>query len=80
MRGLDRSEGHRAGVDSVRRIVRAANDLGIEWLTLFAFSSENWNRPKHEVDVLMKLPEEYFDRIPSPWPSAASWNLRSGST
>jgi undecaprenyl diphosphate synthase len=61
MRGLSRSEGHRAGVESVRRVVRAANDLGVAWLTLFAFSSENWNRPKSEVDVLMKLPEEYFE-------------------
>ena len=61
VRGLERSEGHRAGVDAVRRVVRAANDLGIGWLTLFAFSSENWNRPKSEVEVLMTLPEEYFE-------------------
>ena len=55
-RGLERTDGHRAGVESVRQIVRAANDLGIRWLTLYAFSSENWNRPKHEVEVLMALP------------------------
>jgi undecaprenyl diphosphate synthase len=59
-RGLARTEGHRAGVDSVRTIVRAARDLGVSWLTLFAFSSENWNRPRPEVDELMKLPEEFF--------------------
>jgi len=60
-RGLSRSEGHRAGVDSVRSIVRSADALGIQWLTLYAFSSENWNRPKDEVATLMQLPEEYFE-------------------
>jgi undecaprenyl diphosphate synthase len=59
-RGLERTEGHRAGVDAVRKIVRAARDLGVSWLTLFAFSSENWNRPQSEVTELMKLPEEFF--------------------
>ena len=59
-RGLERTEGHRAGVDAVRKIVRDARDLGVSWLTLFAFSSENWNRPQAEVDELMKLPEEFF--------------------
>ena len=61
-RGLPRSDGHRAGVDAVREIVRAADDLGIGFLTLYAFSTENWNRPKTEVDLLMKLPEEYFEQ------------------
>jgi undecaprenyl diphosphate synthase len=60
-RGLARTEGHRAGVDAVRKIVRAARDLGVSWLTLFAFSSENWSRPQSEVDELMKLPEEFFE-------------------
>lgn len=60
-RGLARTDGHHAGVDAVRKIVRAARDLGVSWLTLFAFSSENWNRPKFEVDELMKLPEEFFE-------------------
>jgi undecaprenyl diphosphate synthase len=59
-RGLDRSEGHRAGVEAVRRVTRAAREIGVPWLTLYAFSSENWNRPKAEVDALMQLPEEYF--------------------
>ena len=59
-RGLDRSEGHRAGVEAVRVVTRAARELGLGWLTLYAFSSENWSRPKAEVDALMKLPEEYF--------------------
>ena len=60
-RGLPRTDGHRAGVDAVRKIVRAARDIGVPWLTLFAFSTENWERPKYEVDELMKLPEEYFE-------------------
>lgn len=60
--GLPRSDGHRAGVDAVREIVRSADDLGIGFLTLYAFSTENWNRPKAEVDLLMKLPEEFFEQ------------------
>jgi undecaprenyl diphosphate synthase len=53
-RHLPRVEGHRQGVDSVRAIVRAAGEVGIKYLTLYAFSVENWNRPKDEVDTLMK--------------------------
>jgi undecaprenyl diphosphate synthase len=60
-RGLERGEGHRAGVEAVRAVVRAADALGIGWLTLYAFSSENWHRPKAEVDLLMKLPQEFFE-------------------
>ncbi len=53
-RHLPRVEGHRNGVESVRAIVRAAGEVGIKYLTLYAFSVENWNRPKDEVDTLMK--------------------------
>lgn len=53
-RGLPRVEGHRNGVESVRAIVRAAAEAGVKYLTLYAFSVENWNRPKDEVDTLMK--------------------------
>ncbi|MCX8156676.1 MAG: isoprenyl transferase [Verrucomicrobiae bacterium] len=53
-RGLPRVEGHRHGVESVRAVVRACGELGIKYLTLYAFSVENWNRPKDEVDTLMK--------------------------
>jgi undecaprenyl diphosphate synthase len=60
-RGLPRTDGHRAGMEAVRHVVRAANDLGIGWLTLYAFSSENWSRPKDEIDMLMRLPAEYFE-------------------
>ena len=53
-RHLPRVEGHRNGVESVRAIVRASAEAGIKYLTLYAFSVENWNRPKDEVDTLMK--------------------------
>ena len=53
-RGLPRVEGHRNGVESVRQVVRACGEVGIKYLTLYAFSVENWNRPKDEVDTLMK--------------------------
>ena len=53
-RRLPRVEGHRNGVESVRAIVRAAGEAGVKYLTLYAFSVENWNRPKDEVDTLMK--------------------------
>src|SRR5438093_6194541 len=59
-RHLPRVEGHRLGVESVRAIVRAAGEIGIKYLTLYAFSSENWNRPKEEVDTLMKYLARYL--------------------
>ncbi len=54
-KGEDRVEGHKSGVDSLKSVVRAAADKDIEYLTIYAFSSENWNRPQSEVDALMKL-------------------------
>jgi len=54
-RGLPRSEGHRRGVEALRRAVRAAGELGIRYLTIFSFSSENWSRPAAEVNELMGL-------------------------
>ena len=54
-RGLERWEGHRAGVDAVKRTVRACGEAGVRYLTLYTFSIENWNRPREEVDVLMGL-------------------------
>ncbi|MCB1532392.1 MAG: isoprenyl transferase [Alphaproteobacteria bacterium] len=59
-RGLPRTAGHKQGAESVRRIVRAAAELGIEYLTLFGFSSENWKRPDGEVQELMKLLRYYL--------------------
>jgi len=60
-RGRERNAGHREGIESVRAIVRTARELGIETLTLYAFSLENWNRPKSEVGELMRLIEDYLD-------------------
>lgn len=54
-RGLARSEGHSEGVVSVNHITRVAGEMGVKYLTLYAFSTENWNRPKEEVDALMRL-------------------------
>ena len=54
-RHLPRQAGHRAGIDAVRRTVRAASDMGLSYLTLFGFSAENWKRPAAEVDYLMNL-------------------------
>ncbi len=59
-RGLPRVEGHRRGAESVRAIVRAAGEIGLRYLTLYAFSVENWNRPKDEVDTLMKYLARYL--------------------
>jgi len=59
-RGLPRLEGHRQGSDSVRTVTRAARKLGVEALTLYAFSSQNWSRPPGEVEGLMDLLREYL--------------------
>ncbi len=54
-RGLERWEGHKKGVDAVREAMEAAGEIGVKYLTLYAFSIENWNRPRKEIDVLMEL-------------------------
>lgn len=59
-RSLPRVAGHHEGMKTVRKITRLANDLGVDVLTLYAFSTENWKRPKMEVDFLMRLPEEFL--------------------
>lgn len=59
-RGLPRTEGHRRGAESVRKVVEACGELGVEFLTLYAFSSENWKRPKREVDALMRLLQQFL--------------------
>ncbi|MCW2236721.1 isoprenyl transferase [Azospirillum canadense] len=59
-RGLPRTAGHKKGVDAVRRTVEAAGDLGIGYLTIFSFSSENWRRPEEEVTDLMQLLRFYL--------------------
>lgn len=60
-RGLGRSAGHRQGVEALRRLVRAAGDMGIPCLSIFAFSSENWSRPESEVNFLMGLLKRYIE-------------------
>ncbi|WP_420901710.1 polyprenyl diphosphate synthase, partial [Paenibacillus whitsoniae] len=59
-RGLPRVAGHHSGMKNVKKITMAANDIGVKVLTLYAFSTENWKRPKEEVEFLMKLPQEFF--------------------
>ncbi len=61
-RGLPRVEGHRRGVEAVRRTVRAAKELGIAYLTIYSFSSENWSRPASEISDLMGLMKRFIRR------------------
>ena len=59
-RGMPRNYGHTMGAKNVEVICKAAHDLGIEYVTMYAFSTENWNRPQNEVDALMKLLSSYL--------------------
>src|SRR5690554_2948039 len=59
-RGLPRAVGHRNGMNAVKQVTLAADEIGVKVLTLYAFSTENWKRPKDEVDTLMRLPVEYL--------------------
>lgn len=61
-RGLPRAAGHKRGVETVKQTVKIANDFGLPYLTLFSFSSENWSRPKPEVDELMRLMKIFLKR------------------
>ncbi len=61
-RGLPRAAGHKAGTDNLRRVIEAAVELGIRILTIYAFSTENWQRPAEEVNGLMSIFEEVIDR------------------
>jgi len=61
-RALPRSMGHRAGVEALRKVVKTCSTLGIKVLTVYAFSTENWSRPKDEVGVLMTLLTEYLKK------------------
>ena len=60
-RGLPRTLGHRAGVNALKRTVEAAPNLGVEWLTVFGFSTENWRRPASEISELMTLLKAYVE-------------------
>jgi undecaprenyl diphosphate synthase len=72
-RGLPRVAGHRAGVSAARAIVRAAYELGLRYLTLYAFSTENWSRPGDEVATLMELLES---SVEDELPELMKWNVR----
>ena len=61
-RGLPRTSGHRAGVEAIREAIETSTEVGIKILTLYAFSTENWKRPKKEVNALMKLLVEYLSK------------------
>jgi len=61
-RGLPRTAGHRQGVEALRRAVKAASDFGIEYLTIYSFSSENWSRPAAEVSFLLELLRRFIRR------------------
>lgn len=59
-RGLPRTMGHKAGAETIRKILRECDDLGVKYLTLYAFSTENWKRPKEEVNAIMRLLVEFL--------------------
>lgn len=61
-RGLPRTDGHREGIKKVKEIVKAARELGVKVVTFFAFSSENWSRPKKEISMLMKYLDHFLTR------------------
>lgn len=60
MRNLPRVAGHRAGMKAVKQVVKAADEIGVRYMTMYAFSTENWKRPRDEVDFLMNLPQEFL--------------------
>lgn len=72
-RGFDRIFGHQHGVVSVREVTEAAAEIGVKYLTLYAFSTENWGRPQHEVDALMEL---LIDTIEKETPTLNKNNIR----
>jgi undecaprenyl diphosphate synthase len=72
-RSLRRSDGHKAGAESVRECVETCRELGVEFLTLYAFSSENWKRPRTEIDALMILLEQFLKRKTG---ELNDWNIR----
>jgi undecaprenyl diphosphate synthase len=61
-RGLPRLAGHRAGTENLRRVIRACVEFGVQYLTIYAFSTENWGRPKEEVDGLMNILADVIDK------------------
>ena len=62
-RGLERKFGHKEGAKTFRKIVRYCKELGIKYITFYAFSTENWKRPKDEVEAIMALFDQYLDEV-----------------
>ena len=62
LRGLPRIMGHRAGIKAVKEAIKTSHELGIKYMTIYAFSMENWKRPKKEVEMLMRYLNEYIDK------------------
>ena len=80
-RGQERREGHRAGVEALRRIVKDCSDLGVHHLTVFSFSTENWGRPRNEVSFLMSLLSVTLKAIwPICMPRACACGSSGGAT
>src|SRR6185295_6854587 len=61
-RGLSRQAGHRAGAENIRRVIKAFAERRVRYLTLFAFSTENWGRPRREVNALLRLAGRFIDQ------------------
>src|SRR5512145_1379809 len=61
-RGLPRLAGHKAGTENLRRVIRACVEFGVRYLTIYAFSTENWRRPKDEIEGLLNILEDVIDR------------------
>lgn len=61
-RGLPRLAGHKAGTENLRRVIRACVEFGVQYMTIYAFSTENWGRPREEIDGLMHILEDVIDR------------------
>ncbi len=61
-RGLPRKVGHKAGVDSLKKVVKACDEFGVQMCTFYAFSTENWKRPQDEIDALFKLVEDFAEK------------------
>ena len=72
-RGMPRRYGHRYGAEAFKRIVRYCGDIGIKYVTVYAFSTENWSRPEKEVESIMKLLDKYLDECEK---SFADYNIR----
>ena len=62
-RALPRKLGHKAGVDSLKKVIKACNDRGVQMCSFYAFSTENWKRPQDEIDALFKLVEEFAEKV-----------------